>query len=234
MQVNKTTNTASKATYKTLNVADKELMVPPKMPVVVFNPMPPTQVPAPAAPGPNLLEVALTALNPLGAFGMQIGKWVGDWLAPKPPAPAPPVSTTVVVAPPAAPPQAPSLSAGDRRRFENAYRELDEDRNGRLEGDELTSNGLMAFDPDTDAGMTMSDFVDEASKLEGADGISAASLRRASLKSRIFDLMTEVWGHDRFCNDTSYAWWKGQLKLAGGDFDKLRDTMTAYKKSIER
>ncbi|MFN3429517.1 MAG: hypothetical protein ACK46X_06160 [Candidatus Sericytochromatia bacterium] len=56
----------------------------------------------------------------------------------------------------------------------------------------------------------------------------------ACLRDRIFDLMTEVWGTDAYCNDTSYRWWVGQLKLAGGDFERLRQVMTDYAKSIER
>lgn len=53
-------------------------------------------------------------------------------------------------------------------------------------------------------------------------------------KARIFALMTEVWDTDAYCNEQSYKWWRGQLKLVNGDMDQLREVMMAYKKSIER
>jgi hypothetical protein len=55
-----------------------------------------------------------------------------------------------------------------------------------------------------------------------------------SHRERIYDLMGEVWGTKAICNDSSYRWWLGQLKLVNGDYDRLRQVMTDYAKSIER
>ncbi|MNS22328.1 hypothetical protein D3C72_541130 [compost metagenome] len=55
-----------------------------------------------------------------------------------------------------------------------------------------------------------------------------------SHRDRIFDMMGEVWGTKAICNDSSYRWWLGQLKLVNGDYDRLRVVMTDYAKSIER
>jgi hypothetical protein len=126
-----------------------------------------------------------------------------------------------------------TLDAPNRRRLENVFQEMDEDGNGRLEGDELTSNSLLTFDPVTDEGITQSEFVDEVAGMGGSETLTAAAIREASLKGAIFKMMTEVWGTEGYCNHTSFMWWKGQLKTVNGDMDRLRVLMENYKKSIE-
>lgn len=62
----------------------------------------------------------------------------------------------------------------------------------------------------------------------------AAAAASDDSRERIAGLMNEVWGTKALFNEASYAWWKGQLKLVNGDYDRLEEVMRAYKKSIER
>ena len=62
----------------------------------------------------------------------------------------------------------------------------------------------------------------------------AVEAPRDDSRERIAGLMAEVWGTAALFNESSYAWWKGQLKLVNGDYDRLQEVMVAYKKSIER
>jgi hypothetical protein len=257
MRINNQTNAAPRTAYKVQNAPAFELKLPaeqlPKgqlsvardtfasqelrVPKELVNPQIGAKAEAQASAQPNgwqnLLEVVSAATNPLGLLGYVAGKALGALLfgakqeasAPAPAAKAPQAPAS----------QAPAPTPGDRRRLEGAFRELDEDGNGRLEGDELADNGgLLAFDRTSDAGMTMGEFVNEVAPLEGSSAISADAIRAQSVKGKIFALMTDVWGTDAYCNETSYKWWKGQLKLVGGDYEKLREKMADYKKSIER
>lgn len=236
MQINRSNATVARPTYKVQNVPGPDLMDTKNLPLKAA-PALPTASPAAPSNGPDLgglvggylKQVALAVVSPPLAIANLVGTAVTSLLGffSKQPeqqaAPAPQ---------PAAAPEKPAVSAGDRRRLQAAFKELDEDGNGKLEGDELKNNTLLSFDGDADEGMTASEFVDEVSAMDGQADITASAVKDASLKGRIFKLMTEVWGTDAYCNDTSYKWWKGQLKTVNGDLDRLRTVMEDYKKGI--
>jgi hypothetical protein len=218
-------------TYKVQNVAAPDLSVAKNLPnltainntAIIVQPQP-----KPASnPLGEAIGAALSALSPFNLI-KAVFDAIGS-LFKKDPELAKPSDTPL----PKPVVQRPALDAPNRRRLENAFREMDEDGNGRLEGDELTSNSLLTFDPVKDEGITQSEFVDEVAGMEGSETLTAAALRETSLKGAIFKMMTEVWGTDGYCNHTSFMWWKGQLKTVNGDMDRLRVLMENYKKSIE-
>lgn len=244
MQINRSTAAARPAAYKVQNLADpapaQSATAPAAQPTAVS---PEAKAQAAAVGGTmfwgGAVAAAVGALlcPPVALAGLAIGAVGGfGWLVNqngKQPELAKPADTPAPK-PVAAEAAKQPLDGPGRRRLERIFDELDEDKNGRLEGDELNDNTLLGFVPETDEGMTRADFVAEASQMDGIGDLRLADVKAASLKTAIFTLMTEVWGTDAYCNDTSFAWWKGQLKTVNGDMDRLRGVMEDYKKGIDR
>lgn len=192
---------------------------------------------------PNWMGLADWLLNPFkvtfaaGTLGGAVGQaaagfvagvvgWFGSMM--KGPEPQPALSAPVSMK------RLPDAAATER--LGQVFDELDEDRDGRLTGGELTQNTLFAFNPACESGKTRAQFIEEAFALECRDGVtlSPEEARACSPRGRIAALMQEVWGTPELFNETSFKWWKGQLKLVNGNYDRLQEKMVDYKKSIER
>jgi hypothetical protein len=195
---------------------------------------------------PAWVGVAAWVFNPfkgasaVGAIGEAIGQAVAGFIAGvfnffgglmKGPEPQPALPAPATVAPTTEQP-----SEADRARLGQVFDTLDENGDGRLTGPELTQNALFKFDSVTDAGKTREQFIEEAFKLEREGGVTLTvdAVRANSPRSRIAELMNEVWDTSALFNETSFAWWKGILKEEKGDYDRLRERMVSYKQDIDK